>query len=1249
MAVATAHSSASKVPPLSEKCFGRPLLQSAGRIAVSTPSPRCGGGQDDAAKSGISRSPRPRVSASPVAASASSPPADSASRGANAATDSTGYPSPPRRGTGDGDFLDDYLSGAGSCAAGGDNDWFTTMCEDRTFLTTPDHLQGFGSDDDDEELLRKLQQAADGALSGADRLRKGHNSRQPQGTIVEEPLRGPAPEVHTAEIPEQAFIRRLRAAHAEALASGDCAIADAVADALRAEGVTVEVSRSHQTQPTSARKDPTSSPPVAAPTASAAAGQASAPAAAESHSTKEPPQKAVGRPQVVSASPPMGPRRNSSDRPLRRPRPACPSGSVPPVGELGAEPSASSSTARCGAAPRSARLSQREREIAQQLGCCSRMPEHTPLALEPQDETPQLLARLGCLHSALSEAKLLDRVAGQVQRCQEENLQSISGLNIHGLASDLLSEALPPSDLPVASRSALAAWARGETSGARCLLELEAAAPAVQGQVPVGRPSWPAVATLCGLAGGDAFGSGPRGRVWVGTFGQTPAGALRSGLMAVRAQVDIATGPITPEELHLGLRALELQSKCDDEGSVVGGCVQAQAWRELLSLYLRLPHSDARQHENKHLRHKGLACVLENVLKLGVSGVEEVARETHDDLRALPEGWEDLSKVLVGMTRCLKEALETIKTYGPYTALGVDVNTSDSDLKRAYREMCLKYHPDKGGDTVSFQQLQQAYETISDDRKRGVRPPPPPQAPSQQQSTTRQPPSNQHFSQGSHPSETSDAKFSSREHSSQQAQSDEANTRMIEAMRRIEELCSQAGEAAERARSAASAAEAAAAVVEDSFKATSRSGNGSKVDKGTCLEVLEASPELAAAMRSAAEDVEAAASAVSELSRCLVPACGTVSDGDLADEILQAAFQCTSQGTSASHVGSACGCFADEISQTFRAIGSELQAMDHDSEEFAMALQLLASAAARGREVAKDAADAAAAAACVAKSATAFVRRATRCYPERGKATGSDGQKPSWSKRCPSKGAQPEESRRETEERPSSSGSASQALGRRSPAGAPPRPSPRPSRSTGTTAGEGSDDGGEERPPSGGRASGGRQRQPGSARARSSSAGPRGWTEALVQRRMQAFEDIKRLDAEVRGLQRQVHDVLLKSPLLLRGLAGAELRTRLFGVVGEILLEEGERAAAAPSAARFEPLPFLAADGGHVETALCDVRLGALRLAALIDTEALGAVLTEQFLPLLLEARPTSEAATLRARVSDAVTRLSTWVSSRDH
>lgn len=53
-----------------------------------------------------------------------------------------------------------------------------------------------------------------------------------------------------------------------------------------------------------------------------------------------------------------------------------------------------------------------------------------------------------------------------------------------------------------------------------------------------------------------------------------------------------------------------------------------------------------------------------------------------------------------------------------YETLGVPKGASDAEIKKAYRKLAGQHHPDKGGDTKRFQEIQTAYDTLSDPVKR---------------------------------------------------------------------------------------------------------------------------------------------------------------------------------------------------------------------------------------------------------------------------------------------------------------------------------------------------------------------------------------------------------------------------------------------------------------------------------------------------------------------------------------------------
>jgi molecular chaperone DnaJ len=53
-----------------------------------------------------------------------------------------------------------------------------------------------------------------------------------------------------------------------------------------------------------------------------------------------------------------------------------------------------------------------------------------------------------------------------------------------------------------------------------------------------------------------------------------------------------------------------------------------------------------------------------------------------------------------------------------YDILGVDKKASKDEVKKAFRKLAQKHHPDKGGDEATFKEITEAYSILSDDKRR---------------------------------------------------------------------------------------------------------------------------------------------------------------------------------------------------------------------------------------------------------------------------------------------------------------------------------------------------------------------------------------------------------------------------------------------------------------------------------------------------------------------------------------------------
>jgi DnaJ-class molecular chaperone len=55
-----------------------------------------------------------------------------------------------------------------------------------------------------------------------------------------------------------------------------------------------------------------------------------------------------------------------------------------------------------------------------------------------------------------------------------------------------------------------------------------------------------------------------------------------------------------------------------------------------------------------------------------------------------------------------------------YATLGLQRGASPEEIKKAYRSLAMKHHPDRGGDETKFKEVAQAYEFLSDPEKKRI-------------------------------------------------------------------------------------------------------------------------------------------------------------------------------------------------------------------------------------------------------------------------------------------------------------------------------------------------------------------------------------------------------------------------------------------------------------------------------------------------------------------------------------------------
>lgn len=167
---------------------------------------------------------------------------------------------------------------------------------------------------------------------------------------------------------------------------------------------------------------------------------------------------------------------------------------------------------------------------------------------------------------------------------------------------------------------------------------------------------------------------------------------------------------------------------------------------------------------------------------------------------------------------------------------------------------------------------------------------------------------------------------------------------------------------------------------------------------------------------------------------------------------------------------------------------------------------------------------------------------------------------------------------------------------------------------------------------------------------RGRSIGARARTDTLVQRRLKLFEELSRLNGEVSSLQLELLTALRNCPPLLPAGSAAQ-RRHVFNVITEFLVEaiadlRNSSLSSSKASMPSELLSWLPGIASN-QSSLCDVRVGMLRLGALLDMEALEELLSVQFVPLLQQVCSLVDEVQLCEAVSQSIKSLRAWVAGK--
>lgn len=231
-------------------------------------------------------------------------------------------------------------------------------------------------------------------------------------------------------------------------------------------------------------------------------------------------------------------------------------------------------------------------------------------------------------------------------------------------------------------------------------------------------------------------------------FRKQPSDAIREAFMLLgfRGRADGDWSNIAAEEVSLAYRRLCLRGH-PSRGGDPRGYLKLQVAMELIRAFagdagpldVRTPRAKEQTPKStrssaddtptaKPKRGSSKESLDAGFILNDVTLVRELqltAAQAEEEAREIPqETLEEMNRALdeyILRQMCFKseivDEIARLHEDCAYAILGVDSNATDSEIKKAYRLIAMQCHPDKGGDKEDFQELNNAYEKIMEQRR----------------------------------------------------------------------------------------------------------------------------------------------------------------------------------------------------------------------------------------------------------------------------------------------------------------------------------------------------------------------------------------------------------------------------------------------------------------------------------------------------------------------------------------------------